>query len=303
MFNNIVIGFLGANGDFLCATACSKLPSSIANPVYGGWALIQATLLNCIVEKYDGNLIYLFIGVFLAFLAILSMTASDYYAVIPETKTSGRSFDDTTPLISNMRTDVNYDTISVIPESDRIPVENHPRVVIEKPSKGDLGMKWIALCLLAGIFTGGWSPLSVIASKGKGRVSNLYVLMFLFQTGQLLTVPFMIFYYSRFISGKKTSFSETIDQLIATPKVNKIYAASAGIFVGIGFYFYFTAADVISSTISFAISNCAPLVTILNDVVFLNHLDGASSLQILYMGLASLLFICAITFMVIAEMV
>ena len=86
-------GFLNANGDFLCAAACSNLPSSVASPIYGGLALIQGTILNCFVETYKGNLYLLFIGVLIAFLAIISMTASDYFADSDKTRMPSRSFD------------------------------------------------------------------------------------------------------------------------------------------------------------------------------------------------------------------
>lgn len=139
----IVGGFLNANGDFLCATALSKLPSSIANPIYGGWVLIQGTLLSFLVESYSGNIYLLFTGVFTTSLAIFSMTASDYYAADLNTITSSRvqsiesskSVDRSGLLYQEILTD----------QEDPSEDEESKNLVSAKVVK-----KWIYVCILAG---------------------------------------------------------------------------------------------------------------------------------------------------------
>jgi hypothetical protein len=42
----IIGGFLNANGDFLCAAACAKLPASIVSPIASGSCLVQGTLFT-----------------------------------------------------------------------------------------------------------------------------------------------------------------------------------------------------------------------------------------------------------------
>jgi drug/metabolite transporter (DMT)-like permease len=89
--------------------------------------------------------------------------------------------------------------------------------------------------------------------------------------------------------------------LTHTATVDILYGCLAGVINGCGFFCYFTAVDVIPSTISFAISNCSPLVTITIDVVLLGHLKFASSKQSGFMGLAVFFFIGGIILLIVAN--
>ena len=289
----LLSGFFNANGDFLCAVACSQLPGSVANLIYGGWGLIQGTLLTFLVEKYDGNLVFLFCGIGTATLGIISMSASDYYSEGPTTRTT----------ISKLSMD-----FSSMQDHDyhAILVENREG----EDQSGSDGQKvvrtYIYLCLFAGVMTGLFVPLSVLAGKGDGAVDNPYVLMFLFQVGELSAIPFMIFYFSRlFASGArndvKGSITQYLDAVLHLPKQDFRYGCCAGLAVGMGFFLFFSASDVLPSTISFGISNCAPLVTILIDVVVFEHLKHATVLQTRFMILSAILFVGAISQMIIAQ--
>ena len=276
----LVGGACNANGDFLCATACSNLPSSVATPIYGGWALIQGTLLSFFVEKYDGSLPLLSSGVFVAWTAIMSMTASDYFAV------------DTDGSISHPSV-----TKPLLPQESKF-VDEHAKLTVGK---------WIYVCCLAGMVTGSWAPMSIIATRGEGSVDNIYLVMFYFQSGQLLSVPFMIYYYIFFLAPpeavkqSQVGFNYYAKTLVNTSRRDLILCSVTGVFVGCGFFLYFTAADVVASTISFALSNCSPLVTIFNDVTFFEHLKNSTVLQERFLFLAALLFVIAIVLMVLAE--
>lgn len=297
----LISGFLNANGDFLCATALVKLPSSVANPIYGGWVLIQGTLLNFFVESYDGDLYLLFGGVFIAFLGILSMTASDYYAADPSTRLHSR-------VVSADTYDDSKDALFQALTSESDPIVSH--FSTDNQTSAKVVQKWIFVCILAGAVCGAWAPLSVIATDGPGSIQCQYIMMFFFQTGQVAAIPFMIFYYFKCLAPPYDPYSKKIQSkgmgdvwgnLLRTPRKDKLYGCLTGVAVGSGFFFYFSAVDVIPSTISFAISNCAALVTIFNDVVFCHHLRHATSFQTCYMAAATVLFIIAIVLMVLAE--
>jgi glucose uptake protein GlcU len=301
----LVSGFLNANGDFLCATALVKLPSSVANPIYGGWVLIQGTLLNFFVEKYDGNMYLLFLGVFTAFCGIVCMTASDYYAADLSTRMHSKIVSVDSAACEELG-DTLYQTLTA--ESPLLTSEHRTELVSAKVVK-----KWIFVCILAGVVCGAWAPLTVIATEGPGSIQCPYVMMFFFQTGQVTAIPFMIFYYYKLLAPAHDALAHKLGRepspsignlwtrLVDSPLQDKFYGCLTGIVVGTGFFFYFTAVDVIPSTISFAISNCSPLVTIFNDVVFCDHLRHATTPQKRYMLLATILFAAAISFMVLAE--
>lgn len=305
-------GFFNANGDFLCACACSKLPGSVANLIYGGWGLIQGTLLTFLVEKYDGSIALLFSGIFTAMLGVISMSASDYFSVDPTTVSSKMSMDFScfptadyhTVLVGGSQTDATKSEVNDCDdENDETNSRNgQPQVSVR------VVRKYIYLCVLAGVMTGVFAPLSVLASQGSGAVENPYVLMFLFQCGELVAIPFMIFYYSKlFASGARHDghggmwqYVEAVGEL---PKSEFRYGCLAGVAVGVGFFFFFTASEVLPSTISFGISNCAPLITILIDVTLFGHLNNATVYQIRFMFLSAGLFVAAIIQMVLAQSV
>jgi drug/metabolite transporter (DMT)-like permease len=302
-FDNILLvmvcGFLNANGDFLCATALTKLPPSIANPIYGGWVLIQGTLLCFLVEKYEGNLYFLFSGVLLAFLGIISLTVSDYYAADPSTIMHSRTSS------VDAGNDDNKEALYK-PILDDKSISTKPDEIVS----AKVVQKWIFVCVLAGAVCGAWAPLSILATTGTGSIQNQYVVMFLFQTGQVIAIPFMLLFYFQFLVPQhdprsKIPHSKSIrdvwGNLCRTSAQDLRYGCLTGFAVGLGFFFYFSAVDVIPSTISFAISNCAPLVTIFNDVVLCHHLKNATERQTYFMFMATIFFVIAITLMVLAD--
>jgi hypothetical protein len=294
-------GFFNANGDFLCASACSKLPGSVANLIYGGWGLIQGTLLTFLVEKYDGNLAFLFCGIFTAMLGVLSMSASDYFSVDPSTVISRASIDYGSPHI-----DVSFITIAGDNRQPDLKTALLEETEINASASMNADRKYIYLCLLAGVMTGVFAPLSVLASEGDGAVDNPYVLMFLFQCGQLSAIPFLMFYYSKFFTtGAKHDTHgkiwQYVEALLELPQPDFKYGCCAGVAVGLGFFLFFSAADVLPSTITFGISNCAPLVTISVDVFVFGHLDNATLWQTRFMIISTTLFASAIVQMVLAQ--
>lgn len=135
----------------------------------------------------------------------------------------------------------------------------------------------------------------------------------------MYVVPFLMYYYTRLIAPvhvavtndeSKTGHSSStrllgiwdyVQDAIDTPFHNKVAASLAGVAVAMGFFFFFTAVNVLSSTVSFAVSNCAPLVTIFIDVVFFHRLKYGTVLQIRFLVLACLFFVCAVCSMVLAE--
>lgn len=302
-FDNILLvmlcGFLNANGDFLCATALTKLPPSVANPIYGGWVLIQGTLLCFLVEKYQGNLYFLFSGVSLAFLGIISLTVSDYYAADPSTTIHSR-----TSFVDDVYDD-NKEALFKPILDDKSNSTKLGEVVSTK-----VVQQWIFVCVLAGVVCGSWAPLSILATTGTGSIQNPYVVMFLFQTGQVIAIPFMLLYYFQFLVPQhdprskilhSKSIRDVYSNLWHISSQDIRYGCLTGVSVGLGFFFYFSAVDVIPSTISFAISNCAPLVTIFNDVVLSHHLKNATARQAYFMLMATIFFVIAITLMVLAD--
>ena len=60
----------------------------------------------------------------------------------------------------------------------------------ESPSKSVAMLpafgRWVYICFLAGCLCGLWSPLSTLGMSGPGSVTNPYVVLFVFMSGQVL---------------------------------------------------------------------------------------------------------------------
>ena len=48
--------------------------------------------------------------------------------------------------------------------------------------------RWVYICVLAGSLCGLWSPLSTLGMSGEGSVSNPYVVLFVFMSGQVVVL-------------------------------------------------------------------------------------------------------------------
>eukprot|EP00602_Paraphysomonas_sp_CaronLab_P000332 CAMPEP_0185032028 /NCGR_PEP_ID=MMETSP1103-20130426/19848_1 /TAXON_ID=36769 /ORGANISM="Paraphysomonas bandaiensis, Strain Caron Lab Isolate" /LENGTH=327 /DNA_ID=CAMNT_0027567765 /DNA_START=162 /DNA_END=1142 /DNA_ORIENTATION=+ len=287
-------GVACANSDFLAACACTRLPFAVVVPVFMGWSLIQATILNFIIEGSDCNIPLLFSGVFLAFMAICAMALSDSYASTPVSEFSSRL----------SRTSMSAEA-SEVQKSLLVPdvsASDEEKVHSRKPVS-----PWMYVSVLSGIFGGIWSPLQVVGRSGHNAVGNASVCLFFFQLGEILTIPLILWYHGRVIVVLDTkmppvSISSYMSSVWNLPAEDKMYGILAGGMVASGTYIFFTASEVIPSTVSFAICSCAPLVTIVIGVCIFKQLKKATFYQTFYIAVSTVLFISAIALMVLADM-
>jgi hypothetical protein len=307
-------GFCCANSDFLASCACTRLPFAVVVPIFMGWGLVQATILNYIIEKSDANPYFLFSGVVCAFMAICAMSLSDKYATSSESEFSTRlgsqsmSLDGAETRHRDMLQGLLDDNTGTTLGQGHLPRTNHQQ---QQPKSSKVS-PWIYVSLISGIFGGLWPPLQVGGRTGSGAVDNPCVTLFLFHCGELLAIPVMLFYHGRFIvvkenrakgvaAGQVELISHYVQQAMALPREDKLYGMLAGGTVACGSFLFFTASAVLSSTVAFAICSCAPLVSIAIGVVLFKQLTHASFLQTLFIGVASVLFVLAIALMVCAD--
>lgn len=168
---------------------------------------------------------------------------------------------------------------------------------------------WIFVSIFAGFLAGLWSPLSTFGrSKGDYPVDNPSVALFFFQLGAVAGIPFMLWYYGRIIhvyektpSNPPVAWSSYVSVALHLPKSDQQYGVLAGGIVSFGTYIFFTASQAISSTVAFAIGSCAPLVTIAIGVLLFGQLKDAPFKQTLFLVLSTVLFVLAISLMVLAN--
>lgn len=330
----VIGGFLLANGDFLCACACSHIPSAIAFPVYSGWGLVQGTVLNYIIESRSSSIdpVFLFLGIACALLAIGCMALSERYSKQNKNHISGA--DD-----GGFELEYKNNGLAMVDKSHETDagVEYHNTsdnllgqlsssaeiVVIEQATPREyLGINiWVYVCLLGGVSSGLWSPLASYGRSGDGAVNDAFVSLFYFMCGQLCALPVMLIYFGKFISSSaayrayirapksgKLPLLNTIystwlyyfSALASLTKQDTLYGMFAGCLVGVGYTFFFVTTEVITSTIAFAIASCDPLVAILLGVIVFCQLKSAPFLEIVFLVLSAVLFCVAIALMVTA---
>ena len=306
----VIGGSCCANSDFLASCACTRLPFAVVVPIFMGWALIQATVLNYIIEDSDANPYYLFAGVFMAFMAICSMSLSDRYAVTESSEYSTRISQGSFGKEKSTDRDVLQARLLHSADSD-IDDAMASLPAIRGQTKTNTINSWIYVSVFAGAIAGMWSPLQVMGRKGTGAVDNPLVCLFLFHSGAVLSIPMMLFYHGRVIAtaGKVSGGASEVEymsdywqQLLDLPMKDKMFGMLAGGVVAMGTFLFFTASAVLSSTISFAICSCAPLVSIAIGVIIFKQLDKAPTPQTVFIALASVLFTTAIVLMVLADM-
>jgi len=176
-------GFCLANADFLCACACTRLPFSVAYPLFAGWALIQATILNFLLEGGGAfNVGVLFGGIVLALGAISCMALSDYCAA-PKTVPPADDIDESVyiPLeggigglsrSASADTLLNYSTNTSTSDSSLTQTSLFKHSETLAPTTKKLN-PWIYACVLAGVLGGAWSPLSSFARTATPPIKPL----------------------------------------------------------------------------------------------------------------------------------
>lgn len=157
---------------------------------------------------------------------------------------------------------------------------------------------WVLVCFFAGTLSGLWSPLATIGRTGPGAVGNPYNALFLFMSGQMTAVLVILSYGGLVARSSKSDAwlgpMEYFRMITLLPKRDIFYGILAGFLVGTGHFFYYTASEVVPSTIAFSVGGCAPLVTIILGVFVKKNLVGAPFGQVACTAMSSFLFIVAI---------
>jgi hypothetical protein len=190
------------------------------NRLYTGCELLLGTVLNYVIIGSTANASLLFLGLFSAFCAIICMAVADAFSQLhPVSRETFPSV-----VFNPLGGDAGLVLVEGIGKTQEIPTE-------KKPTKTHF---WVFLCLAAGTLCGFWSPLSSIGRAGTSGVSNSYACYFLYTSGELLAVPFILFYYGRFVEQAESSINVCayLTKVYYLPKVDKLYGVLAGVCMG-----------------------------------------------------------------------
>ena len=146
-------GFCYGNSDFIFAIVCSKLSFAVGFPIYAGTELILGTLLNYAILGSTANLLLQFLGLAVAFSAILCMAVADVFEQPAADSENVLSAD----VVSREEDVYNQLAIKPFDTSESFHPEN-PSFKVNS---------WVLACFAAGCLSGSWSPLSSLGRSGR----------------------------------------------------------------------------------------------------------------------------------------
>jgi len=149
-------GFCYGNSDFIFAIVCSKLSFAVGFPIYAGTELILGTLLNYAILGSTANLQLQFMGLLVAFCAILCMAVADKFDQSTADREPGDDINNSVaaggmPLNNSVYSPLTIDTVESSPHKNRSFKVN----------------SWVLACFAAGCLSGSWSPLSSLGRSGR----------------------------------------------------------------------------------------------------------------------------------------
>ena len=145
--------------------------------------MAQGTILNYFILGGTTSPGLLFGGSLLALVAIFSLAYSDTFDKA-HAELKAEVNNPLHPAELSAREDIVYNPMPPDlegPSLDRVVSESQDQGVLVLPAFG----RWVYICFLAGCLCGLWSPLSTLGMSGEGSVTNPYVVLFVFMSGQV----------------------------------------------------------------------------------------------------------------------
>lgn len=319
-------GFLLANADFFCACACTRVPFSVAYPIYAGLALAAGCLISYAIQGTDAHLGLFVFGIICAICAIICIALSEACSTqeksLPQVlikhspDAKHRPMIDKELLMAKLKHGLEHaldfsahnKQLNDSVHSTMSMLDSHEPLQILNVEKDVVLSQWVFIAALGGLLAGTWSPLSSYGRHDEQEDSGIgpFVCMFIFQCGQLMALPLMLWYYGHIMIVKETncspvSITNYLTDLYQLPIEDKGYGLLTGCMIGFAYVCYFTASEVIPPTLAFAIGSCCPLVTILIGVFIFKNLHEANFAQRVLVAASFSLFVLAITVMVFSD--
>jgi uncharacterized membrane protein len=279
----ILGGSLVGCGDFFLPIVMSYVPATIAFPIVAGGCLSAGTFMNFLIVG-NAKPIALFTGLFAAIFAVLAMAKGQSKRVGPKTVSTVQGIIEMTDLTEKASP----------PTAAEDDGGNE-----EQSDRG--GRKWVFLLVLMGLNNSLWSPLSSLGQSGEDGIGGPYAAYFALELGRVGIQPFIHVLYNG-CCRKRLSKRSSIELAKELTRRDFLYAFLNGMLISVGYFFYFLSSVVVNKAAAFAISNCAPLVTVLLGVCVLREVDTYSSASKKLIALSILLYTAAIALLTFSSL-
>lgn len=160
---------------------------------------------------------------------------------------------------------------------------------------------WVLTGCFAGVLCSCWSIMPALGESGDDGLTDPGLIFFVFQSGQLIALPFVIFVFGYLdllgvIDRKVTSVSSIVATLRETPRRDVMWSIFIGIIVsgGYGGYFYGSSGDV-PVAVSYALMMNVVLVSTISSIVVFREFRGVPycSRSMLFIFLGIIFYIAA----------
>ena len=310
----LIGGFLVGSGDFILPIIMQYIPASIAFPIVCGSCLFLGTLFNFFIVG-SNKPVLLFLGLFASFFGVLFLAKGQSYD-INNNRNKMKSEKE------NVEEKNNSDTTIINLEIDNTttPNNNNNKINInmveeKKEEEKPISLFWVILTLLLGINNSTWSPLATLGQTGENAIVSPYSAFFFLIIGRVFaqftshTLYNLIIYHYYYKNKGKQSLQQKSNNLdysfktaMKMSKHDRFVAILEGIFICLGYFAYFLSSIILNKAAAFAITNSAPLFTLILGILFLRELDNYSKVAKILIAVAIGFYVSGILFLTLSSL-
>ena len=309
----LIGGFLVGSGDFILPIIMQYIPASIAFPIVCGSCLFLGTLFNFFIVG-SNQPVLLFLGLFASFFGVLFLAKGQSYD-INNNRNKMKSEK------KNVEEKNNSDKTIINLEIDNTTTPNNNKkininmVEEKKEEEKPISLFWVILTLLLGINNSTWSPLATLGQTGENAIVSPYSAFFFLIIGRVFaqftshTLYNLIIYHYYYKNKDKQSLQQKSNNLdysfktaMKMSKHDRFVAIFEGIFICLGYFAYFLSSIILNKAAAFAITNSAPLFTLILGILFLRELDNYSKVAKILIAVAIGFYVSGILFLTLSSL-
>ena len=305
----LIGGFLVGSGDFILPIIMQYIPASIAFPIVCGSCLFLGTLFNFFIVG-SNQPVLLFLGLFASFFGVLFLAKGQSYDINNnrnKMKSEKENVEEKNIEMVQIDNNNNTTTTNSI-NNNNINMVEEKKEEEEKP----ISLFWIILTLLLGINNSTWSPLATLGQTGENAIVSPYSAFFFLIIGRVFaqftshTLYNLIIYHYYYKNKDKQSLRNNLDYSFKTAmkmsKHDRFVAILEGIFICLGYFAYFLSSIILNKAAAFAITNSAPLFTLILGILFLRELDNYSKVAKILIAVAIGFYVSGILFLTLSSL-
>ena len=305
----LIGGFLVGSGDFILPIIMQYIPASIAFPIVCGSCLFLGTLFNFFIVG-SNQPVLLFLGLFASFFGVLFLAKGQSYDINNnrnKMKSEKENVEEKNIEMVQIDNNNNTTTTNSI-NNNNINMVEEKKEEEEKP----ISLFWIILTLLLGINNSTWSPLATLGQTGENAIVSPYSAFFFLIIGRVFaqftshTLYNLIIYHYYYKNKDKQSLRNNLDYSFKTAmkmsKHDRFVAIFEGIFICLGYFAYFLSSIILNKAAAFAITNSAPLFTLILGILFLRELDNYSKVAKILIAVAIGFYVSGILFLTLSSL-